>query len=150
MDIGSGKSYPSCALSNFTPHPFVIDGVECSSMEGFLQALKFSNPEMQKHVCTLVGVKAKMKGKRKKWFKTQTLYWMGVEYKRSSEEYQNLITRAYDAMIQNDKFVNAIKASGNSSFTHSIGKNDISKTVLTEREFCGQLYRVRGIINGQK
>lgn len=28
MDIGSGNSYPSCALSNFALHPFVIDGVQ--------------------------------------------------------------------------------------------------------------------------
>lgn len=26
LDIGSGKDYPSNALSNFAPHPFVIDG----------------------------------------------------------------------------------------------------------------------------
>jgi hypothetical protein len=28
MSIGSENSYPSCALSNFAPHPFVIDGVQ--------------------------------------------------------------------------------------------------------------------------
>jgi predicted NAD-dependent protein-ADP-ribosyltransferase YbiA (DUF1768 family) len=50
MDIGSGKSYPLNALSNFAPHPFRVDGVECNSMEGFLQSLKFKNPEMQKYV----------------------------------------------------------------------------------------------------
>lgn len=38
MDIGSGKEYPSNALSNFAPHPFVFDGVECASMEGLLQS----------------------------------------------------------------------------------------------------------------
>lgn len=143
MDIGSGNSYPAGALSNFTPHPFVIDGVECNSMEGFLQALKFSNVEMQKHVCTLVGIKAKMKGKRKRWFKLQTLYWNGNEYKRDSDEYQMLLTKAYDAMFENSKFRKALEATGSSSFTHSIGKSDISKTVLTEREFCNQLYRLR-------
>ena len=74
MDIGSGSGYPSSALSNFAPHRFVIDGVECVSMEGFLQSLKFQDIEMQKHVCTLVGKKAKFKGKKKKWWKTQTLY----------------------------------------------------------------------------
>lgn len=65
MDIGSGSSYPSCALSNFAPHKFIYDGVECASMEGFLQSLKFSSPEMQAHVCTLVGKSAKFKGKKK-------------------------------------------------------------------------------------
>ena len=37
MEIGSKGKYPSNALSNFAPHPFVMDGVECASMEGFLK-----------------------------------------------------------------------------------------------------------------
>ena len=64
MDIGSGSGFPSATLLNFAPHPFVIDGIECNSMEGFLQSLKFSNPEMQKEVCKLVGKAAKFKGKK--------------------------------------------------------------------------------------
>ena len=48
MDIGSGNGFPAASLSNFAPHPFVIDGVQCNSMEGFLQSLKFSDVEMQK------------------------------------------------------------------------------------------------------
>jgi hypothetical protein len=36
MDIGSGKSYPSGALSNFAGHRFFLDDVQCNSMEGFL------------------------------------------------------------------------------------------------------------------
>lgn len=34
MDIGSGSGYPTSALSNFAPHPFIIDGIECNGMEG--------------------------------------------------------------------------------------------------------------------
>lgn len=64
MDIRSGASYPASALSNFAPHEFVIDGVVCKSAEGFLQSLKFKNPEMQKYVCTLVGYAAKKKGRQ--------------------------------------------------------------------------------------
>ena len=88
MDIGSGSGFPSATLSNFAPHPFVFDGVECNSMEGLLQSFKFANPEMQKEVCKLVGKQAKFKGKKKKWWRTQTLYWQGKEFKRDSEEYQ--------------------------------------------------------------
>ena len=73
MDIGSGSGFPSCSLSNFSPHPFEIDGIQCNSMEGFLQSLKFSNPEMQKEVCKMVGKQAKFKRKKKKWWRTQTL-----------------------------------------------------------------------------
>ena len=59
--------------------------------EGFLQSLKFKNPEMQKHVCTLVGKAAKFKGKDKKWWKEQKLYWQGKEYSRNSQEIQQVI-----------------------------------------------------------
>lgn len=148
MDIGSGTGYPSAALSNFAPHGFEIDGVQCASMEGFLQSLKFSSPEMQEHVCTLVGKAAKFKGKKKKWFREQTLYWRGNPIKRDSDEYQELITRAYDAMFLNTKFRAALAATGKATLTHSMGKNKINETVLTEREFMQQLNRLRNQING--
>lgn len=144
MDIGSGKRYPANSLSNFAPHPFVIDGVECNSMEGFLQALKFKNPEMQKHVCTLVGRQAKFKGKNKKWWKTQTLWWMGEEIGRHSDEYQELLDKAYNALAKNASFKRALLASRKSSLTHSLGHNDQTHTVLTVNEFCGRLERIRG------
>ena len=143
MDIGSGSGFPSGTLSNFAPHPFVIDGVECNSMEGFLQSLKFSNPEMQKEVCKLVGKAAKFKGKKKKWWRTQTLWWQGVEIARSSEEYQILLDRAFDALAQNSNFRAALLATGNSVLTHSIGKTKITETVLTRQEFCSRLTKIR-------
>ena len=143
MDIGSGSGFPSATLSNFAPHPFVIDGVECNSMEGFLQSLKFSNPEMQKEVCKLVGKAAKFKGKKKKWWRTQTLYWLGTEIPRDSEEYQKLLDRAFSALAQNSGFRAALLATGNSVLTHSIGKTKITETVLTRQEFCSRLTKIR-------
>jgi len=150
MDIGSGTDYPSCALSNFTPHPFVFRGVECASMEGLLQSLKFSSPEMQKYVCTLVGKAAKFKGKKKKWFKDQTLYWDGKPIKRDSDEYQQLLDEAYDSLYMNEGFRKALYASGNASFSHSIGKSNMRETVLTTSEFCGRLLKLRTRLKQEK
>ena len=145
MDIGSGNSYPSSALSNFAPHPFVIDGIECNSMEGFLQSLKFANPDVQREVCKLVGRAAKFKGQKrnKQWRKTQTLYWCGKAYKRDSIEYQQLLDRAYEALSKNSGFRKALLASCGSNLTHSIGKHDRSETVLTEGEFITRLNKIR-------
>jgi len=143
MDIGSGRGYPSSALSNFAPHYFEVDGVECNSMEGFLQSLKFKDEEMQKHVCTLVGESAKFKGKPKKWWKTQTLWWKGIEIDRHSDDYQQLLDRAYEQLSKNDGFKRALLATNNSSLTHSMGKNDPSHTILTEKEFCSRLLKLR-------
>lgn len=143
MDIGSGMGYPAAALSNFAPHPFEIDGVQCNSMEGFLQSLKFSNPYMQAEICKMVGKRAKFKGKKKKWWKTQTLWWKGIQIKRNSEEYQRLLDRAFYHLSRNEGFKKALISTGNANLTHSMGKNDPSKTVLTSQEFCSRLTKIR-------
>lgn len=143
MDIGAGNGYPQSSLSNFSPHPFEIDGVQCNSMEGFLQSLKFESIDMQKYVCTLVGKTAKFRGKKKKWYRNQTLYWKGKSIKRDSDEYQNLLNRAYNALYKNEGFKKALMATGKSILTHSIGKSNINETVLTTSEFCGRLMHLR-------
>lgn len=150
MDIGSKCGYPASSLSNFSPHPFEIDGVKCNSMEGFLQSLKFESLDMQEYVCSLVGYAAKKKGRNKNWNQKQILYWRGVEYKRLSNEYQELLDRAYDELSLNTGFQNALLATNNSSITHSIGKNKESETVLTEREFCSRLIKIRNRLQNKQ
>lgn len=147
MDIGSGSGYPSSSLSNFAPHPFVFEGIQINSMEGFLQSLKFSNPEMQEHVCTLVGKAAKFKGKKKKWFRDQTLYWKGKPIARRSEAYQTLLDNVYfELAFQSKSFRNALLATGKATLTHSMGKNKESETVLTEKEFVSRLTNLRTVL----
>jgi len=146
MDIKSGCGYPASSLSNFAPHPFVIDGVECNSMEGFLQSLKFENPSFQKYVCTLVGVQAKYKGKKKKWWVKQQLYWQGETYARDSQEYQELLDKAYLALAQNVGFRKALLATGDAKLNHSIGKNKTTETILTKQEYCSRLMKIRNML----
>jgi len=141
MDIKSGKKYPASTLSNFAPHPFEIDGVKCNSMEGWLQSLKFKNPEMQEEVCKLVGYAAKKKGRNHKW--DRKLYWRGIPVDRFSNDYQELLNRAYKALGKNKKFKKALLATGDASLTHSIGKRKEEETILTQREFCSRLVMLR-------
>lgn len=145
MNVGSRNPYPAGALSNFTGNTFIIDDILCRSMEGFLQGVKFKSPEMQAEICTYVGFGAKKAGSKKNWHRTQTLYWKGQPINRHSEGYQKLITAAYNAMFdQCDKFRNALRAAGKDAvFTHSIGRHKESETVLTEREFCSNLMRLK-------
>lgn len=147
MEIYSKGKYPGSALSNFAGHRFQIDGVQCHSMEGFLQSLKFSNPEMQKEVCLKAGMAAKRKGFGKKWFRRQELHWMGRTYERQSDKYTQLIIRAYDCMFkQSESFRKALKASGNAILTHDMGGRSKSETILTRKEFIGNLNRLRGLL----
>jgi hypothetical protein len=149
MDIGSGKGYPSSALSNFAPQGFIFDGVEVASREGILQALKFDKPHIQVEVCKLVGIGAKKRGSDRNvaWKSRQTLWWNGVTYGRKSVEYQRLLDRIFiEITKQNEKFRSALIASGDAVFTHTIGRNSESDTVLTQREFCRRLTALRKLL----
>lgn len=143
FDIQGGKKYPSNALSNFAPHTFVIDSVKCASMEGFLQSLKFKNPDMQAEICKLVGMGAKNRGRHKNWQRNQTLYWRGKAIKRESAEYQELLNRAYEALSANEAFQAALLATGNATLDHVVGRTDPKITVLTRREFVSRLTAIR-------
>ena len=148
MDIKSGT--PTGRLSNFAARPFTFRGVQCSSMEGLLQSLKFKDPEMQKHICTLVGVKAKRAGQKKNWYATQTLWWQGTPIKRDSQEYQDLLDEAYEVLFtQNQKARKALLATGDATLKHSIGRHKINETVLTQREFCSRLMNIRNELRVQ-
>lgn len=143
MDIKSGCPYPASALSNFAPHPFTIDGVECASMEGFLQSLKFKDANVQIEVCKLVGYAAKRRGKHKNW-QRDGLWWRNIPVDRFGIEYDALIDRAYQEMSkQSDSFRNALLSTGDANLTHSIGRRKKDETILTQAEFCGRLMRMR-------
>jgi len=146
MNIQSGSGYPASSLSNFCPYNFIVDDIQCNSMEGFLQSLKYQNIEMQEYVCTLVGKQAKFKGKKKKWWKTQTLWWKGKQIDRHSKEYQDLLDKAYYSLALNNKFRRALLATGDANLTHSIGKRNPHETILTVNEFCGRLMNIRNKI----
>jgi hypothetical protein len=114
-------------------------------MEGLLQSFKFDKKPVQVEVCKLAGLAAKYRGKKrnKAWKRAQKLWWNGQEYDRHGKEYQDLLDRAYEALFENESFRNALRASGKSHLTHSMGNSNPSDTVLTEREFCSRLEKLR-------
>jgi hypothetical protein len=152
MDISSKNGYPSSALSNFAGHRFTIDGVECFSMEGFLQSLKFDKEHIQVEVCKLVGFGAKKRGsdRNKHWKLRQKLWWKGATLDRHGDEYQELLERAFSEMAaQSEGFRKALLASGDATLTHAMGNADPHDTVLTRAEFCGLLTRLRRVLKEQ-
>lgn len=147
IDIHSKGKYPSCALSNFAEHKFYIDDVQCSSMEGFLQSLKFKSIKKQKQICLLSGKEAKKSTRHTiaqfRWRITHNLYWQGKRINRFSDEYQKLLDKAYEALSENPGFQKALRDSSSYTLTHSIGKTEARKTVLTEYELISRLERLR-------
>jgi len=147
IDVYSSGEYPANVLSNFYPNSFVFDGVACASMEGLLQSLKTKNPELQKKVCGLSGKAAKFAFRRKfpniRWKLTGKLYWKGKAMGRHSDEYQIFLDNAYMALCDNETFAAALKNADGAKLTHTIGKQDARKTILTEYEFLTRLKMCR-------
>jgi len=151
MDIKLGNKYPAGTLSNLAPHKFTFRGIECNSMEGLLQGLKFKDAGMQEHICTLVGKKAKMSGKGKNWQRTQTLWWQGEPMERKSDEYADFLKEAYDCLFrQNEKARKALVATQKATLQHSIGHTKVNETILTRTEFCRLLTNIRNQINAEE
>ncbi|MCM1516979.1 MAG: hypothetical protein NC080_11340 [Paraprevotella sp.] len=130
-------------LSNFTPYEFSFRGKKFRSMESLLQGLKFECVETQNGVFERVGVKAKLLGKKRKWYLNQTLYWQGIPMKRDSEEYINLVREAFYALTENNDFQQTLLATSNKRLYHTMGKSDPTRTILTEDEFCSILTEIR-------
>lgn len=144
LDIHSKGQWPSNALSNFYPHKFKVDGIECASMEGFLQSLKTSSMAGQKEICGLTGKEAKLRS-TDSWKTDQTLYWNDSQgIKRDSMQFQALVRRAYRAMFEQcPEFKDALQATGNKKLYHSIGNPVQKDTILTEKELCDILSELR-------
>lgn len=143
INVHSKGIWPEDELSNFYPHNFVFDGVQCASMEGFLQSLKYKDTDKQLDICALTGKDAKDRGCGN-WIFNQDLYWKGKHYNRHGIDYLRLIRNAYDAMYEQcETFREALKKTGSKRIYHSIGKTDPHETVLTEEEFCDMLNLMR-------
>ena len=91
----------------------------------------------------MVGKKAKFKGKKRKWWLDQKLYWQGRPMDRQSDEFKAIVREAFDALSTNEDFQKALLATGNKRLFHSMGKSDPTKTILTEEEFCTLLTEIR-------
>ncbi|MFA5854182.1 MAG: hypothetical protein WC866_03780 [Patescibacteria group bacterium] len=145
IDIHSKGEYPSSALSNFGAHAFSLDGIECASMEGFLQALKERDQDVQPGICALTGGAAKRRGEELSQARgpSDPLYWQGQPINRLSATYQELLDRAYAELARNSNFQAALRATGDALLVHSIGKKTPETTILTELELCSRLMRIR-------
>ena len=158
IDIYSKNPYPSGTLSNFRRCSFMLDGIECSSIEGVLQSLKVLIPSpnksyqlwkeriaLQKQICSYANNKAKREGNFLNLFNPQrTLNWQGIPLERKSKEYQHFLKRLFEARYLADaEYRHALYDTRNFKLTHSIGKHDKSLTNLTEEEFIGMLNHLK-------
>jgi predicted NAD-dependent protein-ADP-ribosyltransferase YbiA (DUF1768 family) len=144
LDIKLKAPYPAGALSNFTPYIFQFDGVDCASMESFLQSLKVEDVEEQVQMCARPGPAAQTAGRRYDWNSIGTLWWKGEPIDRLSDAYQDLLDCAYQSLFtQSEAFRAALAATADRPLVHTLGKSDPCDTILTAEEFCTRLERLR-------
>ena len=143
LDIRSNGLYPSNVLSNMCSNGFRLDGMVCGSMEGFLQSLKRKELDKQRQICSMRGGNAR-KMSVTSWQTDQIVWWKGQAIDRQSEEYQQLIRRAYQAMFeQSERFRAALMQTRGITLVHTSGEPSSYKTILTPSEFCGILMDLR-------
>lgn len=143
LDIWSKSPYPANVLSNLCSNGFRFEGVLCGSMEGFLQSLKYQNTDKQRQICSMKGKNAKNMTSTH-WQTDQIVWWKGIAINRQSQEFQDLIRRAYQAMFeQNERFRIALMSTRGMKLYHSQGEQNSFKTILTESEFCSTLTEIR-------
>ena len=130
-------------LSNFYPHVFSFDGIDCDSYEAFLQSLKFPLPDEQLEIIHLDAKTAKEMGQTRSWQETGWLYWKGEPINRYSKAYRQLLECAYDALCKNKNFSSALLHGRGHLLIHSVGKLRKKETVLTSLEFCSILMQKR-------
>lgn len=96
----------------------------------------------------MTGYAAKKNGSKINWQRTQTLYWLGESLKRESQEYQDLLDDAFGSLfIYNEKAKACLLSTGDAVLTHTMGRSNPKETVLTEREFCGRLMRLKSAMH---
>ncbi|MCR5065663.1 MAG: hypothetical protein K6A67_07795 [Bacteroidales bacterium] len=119
-------------------------------MEGFLQGLKYEGAEKQARIFQMVGKDAKFKGKKRKWWLDQKLYWQGRSMDRQSDEFKAIVREAFDALSANEDFQKTLLTTGNKRLFHSMGKSDPTKTILTEEELCTILTELRAKLQNER
>ena len=143
LDIWSKSPYPANVLSNLCSNGFRFEGVLGGSMEGFLQSLKYQNIDKQRQICSMKGKNAKNMTSTH-WQTDQIVWWKGIAINRQSQDFQDLIRRAYQAMFeQNERFRIALMSTRGMKLYHSQGEQNSFKTILTESEFCSTLTEIR-------
>ena len=150
VDIWSKSAYPADVLSNLCSNGFVFEGMECTSMEGFLQALKHKDVDKQKQICSMAGKEAK-NNFTTRWQTDQIVWWKGSKIDRQSEDFLVLVKRAYQAMFeQSECFRSALMTTRGRRLFHSRGVENPYKTILTESEFCSILTEIRDAYDKRK
>ncbi len=145
--------WPGNVLSNFADTPFLIDGVQCSCSESFIQSLKIPDSSQQEDFCGLRGEEAWKKGSKltEAVFISGSVWWRGTPYTLHSKEHFDLVKRGLsEKFSQSEKARDALLATGDSVLTHDYGQPPGKKQSLPVDTFCQIVTEIRFEYGGEK
>ena len=128
-------------MSNFAHTPFMLDGAEYASVEGFYVALKFLDPAKRAKMARLHGAVVKRMGKKSKNERT----WYGGEwFAFGSEAHIELIKRAIRAKLDaHPDVARAFVATLPRPIVHDTGHPEPADSEFPAAVFCRILTELR-------
>ncbi len=107
-------------MSNFSSHPFVLDGVRCKTVEAFIQGIKFPSDDPRRdQIFNMDGLPA---WKMRIHAKGDYVWWNGDQIIYRSPEHSALIKRAIEAKFaQNPEAMEALTSTKDLVIIHEPG-----------------------------
>jgi predicted NAD-dependent protein-ADP-ribosyltransferase YbiA (DUF1768 family) len=128
-------------MSNFAHTPFMLDGVEYASVEGFYVALKFLEPDRRAKVSRLYGPVVKQMGKKSKIDRT---CYGGEWFLFGSEAHVELIKRAIRAKLDaHPDIARMFAATAPRPIIHDTGRPEAPCMEFPAAVFCRILTELR-------
>ncbi len=129
-------------LSNLPKAEFELNEEKMSSIEGFIQGIKFPENHLgRQHALNSVGFAAKKLGKQ---IRLPNVFWQGQMIPYGSDEHHQLIARAIRACYQqNPEKMKALLATRGMELIHDLGYPESPKTSLPSKLFCKILTDIR-------
>lgn len=143
LNIGSrSEDWRARCLSNFSAHPFVLEGETFASVEGFIQGIKFPPGDSRREEAfRSVGREAKKFGRKAEG---KFVWWKNLTIQFGTEFHRLLIIWAIRAKFeQNEEAREALLATKGMILTHDLGHPESPNTSLPAAVFCEILMKIR-------
>ena len=130
-------------MSNFSPHPFILDGVRCQTVEAFIQGIKFPPGDPRREqIFAMNGLHA---WKMRVHAQSDYVWWGEETLTYRSPEHSALIRRAIEAKFaQNPNALEALKSTEGLTIIHEPGGSPESPlSSLPAVVYCRILTEIR-------
>jgi len=128
-------------MSNFARTPFVLDGAEYGSIEGFYVSLLFLDPEERRKLGRMYGFVVKQMGKKSR---LKTTCYDGEWFDLGSDAHVALIKRAIRAKLEaHPEIAREFVATAPRPIVHETGFRDLPDAEFPAPVFCRILGELR-------